>query len=411
MKERIIMKRRRFIKSIGAGAAGLGLPSASGISAVLSRTERTQVQEGEEPRIKAYRPLGNTGLRLSDIGCGAINLLNPSVLRYAFDRGVNHFDTAELYLNTNSEKYLGQALKDIRTKVLITTKHLIRTPADLNRAALISRVEASLKRLQTDYLDVALVHSVDRPGQLDEEELLAAYTQLKKDGKARFIGFSTHNAFELLPKAIASGPWEVILLIYNHMEGARIEPQIVRARAKGIGLIAMKVLAGGMQDSLNALAGSATSYAQAAIRWSLGNPSIDACITSMSTFSHVDEYVAASGATPKRSDAAKGQYPERSDADLLACYRDEAEGLYCRVSCRECLSACPHGVAINDILRYGMYFEHYRMEKNALQQYEELDPGRRPEACENCEAPCVEACPYGLKVRERLLRLQEMLRP
>lgn len=382
-----------LIPSTPAGAAaGFCLSRPSTPAHQASSPQQAAAQP--EPKIKTYRPLGKTGLEVFDVGCGAINLFNANVLRYAFDCGVNHFDTAEGYLNTNSEKMLGQALKDVRSKAIITSKYLLRTPADLNKSALIGRAEASLKRLQTDYLDIAMVHSVDEPDKLDNEEVIAAFTQLKKDGKARFIGFSTHRPADLLKKAISADIWEAILLVYNHMEG----PAIAEARKKGIGLIAMKVFAGGLQGSLKPLVSEKQRYSQAAIRWTLGNPHIDACIVTMSTFSHVEEYVAVSGMPLQRPDSA-----------VLARYRQEAGPHYCRVSCRECLASCPHGVAVNEILRYAMYFENYGMEKGAVELYGSLDPAKKPMACVSCDGPCEAACPHGLAVRNRLVFAHSIL--
>ncbi|MGB8958296.1 MAG: aldo/keto reductase [Candidatus Aminicenantales bacterium] len=399
-----MISRRSFISMTGFGAAGLALgESAEGKDRAGGPGRQPSQTATEEPpappRIQARRALGKTGLELSDVGCGAINLFNPNVLRYAFECGVNHFDTAEGYMNGNSEKALGQALKDIRPKVVITSKYLLRTPADYDRAALIRRVEASLKRLQTDYLDIAMVHDADQPEKLAHEEVVAAYSELKRQGKARLIGFSTHAPGLVLEQAAASGVWEVLLTIYNHMEGPAVESLLAAARRRGIGIIAMKVLAGGMQGSLKPFVNDKVSYAQAAMRWVLGSPWIDALIVTMSTFSHVEEYVAASGAAPRRTDAA-----------ILERYRGEAGTQYCRVGCRECLAACPRGVAVNEVLRYAMYFEHYGMEKHACALYRRLGTTRKPTVCAGCEAPCEKACPHGLRVRDRLLRSHRLLR-
>ena len=399
-----MISRRCFLSMAGFGAAGLAIgETAEGKDPAGGPGPQQSRPATEEPpappRIQARRALGKTGLELADVGCGAINLFNPNVLRYAFECGVNHFDTAEGYMNGNSEKALGQALKDVRPKVLITSKYLLRTPADYDRASLIRRVEASLKRLQTDYLDIAMVHDADRPEKLSHEEVAAAYSELKRQGKARFIGFSTHAPGLVIEKAAASGVWEVLLTIYNHMEGPQVESLLAAARRRGMGVIAMKVLAGGMQGSLKPFVNDKVSYAQAAMRWVLGNPSIDALIVTMSTFSHVEDYVAASGAAPRRADAA-----------LLERYRSEAGTQYCRVGCRDCLAACPRGVAVNEVLRYAMYFEHYGMEKQACSLYRRLGAKGKPTVCTGCDAPCEKACPYGLQVRDRLLRSHRMLR-
>jgi len=389
------IKRRHFMKRLGAGVFGLSLPKSS-----TSAEEKKSIQaENSVFKIRKYNELGNTGLQVPDIGFGAINYLNPNVLRYAFDLGVNYFDTAEAYMRTNSETYMGQALKEVRQKVIISTKHGISSPQEMERREIIRRIEGSLKRLQTDYIDIALIHQVSDIAVLENEEVLAAYEQLKRDGKIRFTGVSTHFPGKLFSKLLETDFCDVVLFIYNHMEGPSIEPLIQKIRNMGIGTVAMKVLAGNKQGSLKCLVNERVKYSQAALRWVLSNPHIDSCIITMNTFSHVEEYVAASGKSL-----------DRKSLETLSKYRHEAESLYCRVSCRECLSYCPHGVAINDILRYVMYYEDYRLEKSAIELYERLSLGEKPVNCENCSAPCTGACPFDISIRERLLHAHSLLR-
>lgn len=387
--------RRKFLGSISSGFLGLGL---AGRAAGRPEPAADAGREPAPPRVRKYNPLGKTGLKASDVSCGAISLFNPNVLRYAYDCGVTYFDTAEGYLRTRSETFLGQALHDVRDKVVITTKHGLQVPRDLDRAAIVGRVEASLKRLQTDYIDIALVHGIDSLDVLKNEEVRAAYDELKKAGKVRFTGFSTHNAKVTLEQALSEPFVQVVLFIYNHMEGPAIEPLVRKVREAGIGTVAMKVFAGNKQGALQSLVDAATSYPQAAIRWALSNPLIDTCIPTMSSYAHVEEYVAA-------SDRAL----DRSALKTIARYQREAGPLYCRVSCTDCLSACPHGVAVNEVLRYAMYFEDYGMEKEALRYYAELDGARKPVDCGGCSGACQAACPYGLEVRSRLLHSHEIL--
>lgn len=389
------MKRRNFITSAASGLVGLGWAGSlkAGEARLAPRTDE------DKPKIKKYNTLGKTGLKVPDVSFGAISLFEPNVLRYAYDLGVTYFDTAESYLRMKGETYVGQGLKEIRDKVIITTKHGQNFRQKIEKAAFIQRVEASLKRLQTDHIDVAMIHSIDDLTQAtNNQELMSAYAELKRDGKIRFTGFSTHNAKQTLKQALDSDFPQVVLVQYNHMEGKEIEPLVKAVRQKGIGTVAMKIFAGGMQGSLKSLINQKTSYSQAAISWVLGNPDFDTCIPTMSSYSHVEEYVAASA-----------QPIDRAGLQTLAAYREEVHSLYCRVSCRECLSACPNNVAVNDVLRFGMYYEHYGQEMNAVAAYAELEPERKPLGCSDCAGACERACPYGLKVRERLLHTHDIL--
>ncbi|MGB7294849.1 MAG: aldo/keto reductase [Candidatus Aminicenantales bacterium] len=390
------LNRRNFFATLASGVMGLGV--AGRIKAEPVGTRPGQGGSAT-PKIRKFNPLGKTGLKVSDVSGGAISLFESNVLRYAQECGVNYFDTAEGYLRGKGEIYVGQALKEVRDKVIITTKHPLNFRQKIDRASLVKRMEDSLKRLQSDYVDVAMAHGIDDLSPLlNNQEILSAYDQLKKDGKVRFTGFSTHNAKLTLKQALDTDFAQVVLVMYNHMEGKEIEPLIKAAREKGIGTVAMKIFAGGMQGNLKSMVGPEVSYPQAAIRWVMSNPDIDTCIPTLSSYSHVEEYIAASG-----------QPLDRAALAMLARYRQQADNLYCRVSCTECLSACPHNVAVNAILRYAMYFENYGMEKEAMSYYAEMDVDRKPLSCAECAGLCEKACPYGLKVKPRLLHSHDIL--
>lgn len=386
--------RRNFLATLTSGLLGLGL-----VKKVESTVGQKEPAQGSSsPRIIKYNPLGNTGIKVSDVSCGAISFFEPNVMRYAYELGVTYFDTAESYLNTRSETLIGQALKDVRDKITITTKHGFSPRQQINKEAILRRIEQSLKRMQTDYIDIAMVHGVNDLELLENEELREAYSQLKKEGKVRFTGCSTHNAKLTLKQALEDDFVQVVLFIYNHTESEEIELLVEQARRKGIGTVAMKVFAGGMHGSLKPLVSPELSYPQAAIRWVMSNPNIDCCIVTMSSYSHVEEYVAASG-----------KPLNRADLKVIAAYQRQTDNLYCRVSCSECLPSCPQNVAINDVLRFNMYFLYYGMEKEAMRYYSQLEESRKPLHCAQCSGYCESACPYGLNVKERLAHAHENL--
>jgi len=218
---------------------------------------------------------------------------------------------------------------------------------------------------------------------------------IKHRWKFYFCGLFLLLSFALLSLSQPNFSLDEIL---EKMEGKEIEPLIKQVRQKGIGTVAMKIFAGGRQGNLKSFISQEVSYPQAAIRWILSNPHIDCCIPTMSSYSHVEEYVAASGKSV-----------EGADLKMIAEYQRQATQHYCRVSCQECLSSCPNGVAIGDVLRYGMYFENYRMEKEAMRHYAELEKSKKPLDCDSCTGDCERACPHGLKVRAKLLQAHEIL--
>ncbi|NIM57614.1 MAG: hypothetical protein GTO16_01550 [Candidatus Aminicenantes bacterium] len=389
------VSRRNFFKTVTSGVLGISL--AKNLKPSSLNAGGTQ-SESSPLKIQKYNNLGKTGIKVPDVSCGAISFFEPNVLRYAYELGVTYFDTAEGYMRTQSETFIGQALKEIRDKITITTKHPYSSRMQITKENVIKRLEASLKRMQTDYIDIAMVHQANDLAILKNEEIQAAYAQMKEAGKIRFTGFSTHNPTLTLKQALDNDFAQVILFIYNHMEGKEIEPLIEQVHQQGIGTVAMKVFAGGKHGNLKSLISQEVSYPQAAIRWVMSNPNIDCCIPTMSSYSHVEEYVSASG-----------KPLTRADLKMIAAYQRQANNQYCRVSCQGCVSSCPDSVAVNDVLRYKMYFEDYRMESEAMRYYAEMRESKKPLNCSNCSGYCEKTCPFGLKVKSKLVHAHEIL--
>jgi len=394
------INRRVFLTGFGSSLLGFGL------SKRVMASVRPMLAMEEEPakvHIKKKNPLGKTGLMVSDVSCGGGNPAGENVIKYAYDCGVNYFDLSEMYQLGKIEILFGNALKDVRDKVIITTKHLLygrgqnaKTP--IKKEAIIEKVEASLKRLQTDYIDVSMIHGLSDLSLINDD-IRETYAQLKKQGKIRFTGVSTHMPSQTLEQSLTNDFAEVVLMVYSHMERFKlVEPLIKQAHDKGVGLVAMKVAAGQKEGGLEPFINKQVSYRQAAIRWVLNNPNISNCIPSMNKLTDVEECVAVSG-TPL----------EKSDLALIKEYQHLASDQICRVSCGECLSACPNHVAIGEVLRYGMYFEDYKNEKEAMRYYAELENSYKPLSCSACPAPCESACPFGLSVKAKLLNAHQIL--
>lgn len=386
--------RRNFFKGLSAGLLGLGLKGR-----LFSRGKEDENER--EVKISKYNPLGNTGLKVSDVSFGGSKIFSADVVRCAFDLGVNFFDTAENYMNGKSEEFIGSGLKGVRDKAVIVTKHKYRGSTAMKKQKVIERINRSLKRLNTDYIDIAFIHGINDFKAYENEELLAAYEQLKRDGKVRFSGFSTHNAPLTLEHCLKP-EWknfsQVILFIYNHMEAQKIETLVKKVRDAGIGTIAMKSQAGGKQGNLSSFVNEKESYETAAVKWVLGNHRIDSCVITMTTFSHVEEFVRASGKTLNKKDLA-----------VLEKYSKEVDRTYCRLSCFDCESSCPANVAISDVMRFAMYYEDYGHESSALQHYALLTDKKKPLKCSDCTGLCSRVCPFGLQVKEKLMQAHTLL--
>ena len=158
----------------------------------------------------------------------------------------------------------------------------------------------------------------------------------------------------------------------------------------------MKTLKGAKHQNLAAFREGAGSYTQAAFRWVLSNPRVSCLVVSFSELRQVDEYLFASGTTLTARDHA-----------VLARYDRLIDGAYCRPHCGECLDSCVAGLPIDDVLRYAMYFEDYRSEKEAMRLYAALEANAS--LCVGCPAPCAGTCPHGIAIPSRMLAAHGIL--
>jgi predicted aldo/keto reductase-like oxidoreductase len=260
-------------------------------------------------------------------------------------------------------------------------------------------VEDSLRRLQTDHVDLVHVHSCDSEERLMDPNEHEAFDRLREQGKARFLGVSTHtpNLERVVDRALESQRFDVLMLAYHHGAWPRLRSLVERAAAADVGVVAMKTLKGAYHEGLLELTQQERrSYPQAAFRWVLADPAVSALVISFSKPQHLDEYLAASGEVPKQSDVA-----------LLAKYDRLIAGVHCMPHCGACLDSCPVGLPIDDILRFRMYFENYGDQKGAMRMYAELS--RKADACVGCAAPCTSTCPVGIPIAERLRETHRIL--
>jgi len=392
------MQRRDFIRSMGLSAAAL---SSTALNACAQ-----QKPPAKAVKIQKYAEIGKTGLQMSDIGMGCGGEFTPYVLDHAITVGINYFDTAPDYGDGESEMGLGRVFKDKakREKCIIVTKLCAKGPygvhLDVNTptAKVIEAVEGSLKRLNTEYIDFLQVHAIgerenDVP-RLTDAQMLAGVQKLKEQGKVRFLGVSSHGPHcmeDCLTAAIDSGHFAMFMPAFNFMKFKGLGDVLKKAKEKGVGVVAMKALAGAKQEDLSRFKTKDTSLAEAAFKWVFSHPEVSGLVITMKTVEDIDTYAAASG---KRLTA--------KDQGMLDRYSEEIWSSYCRTGCSDCLASCPHGVAIADILRCDMYYTAYRDQGKALRGYYRLPQDVRAAVCAQCAGPCANACPYGLAVQERM---------
>jgi aryl-alcohol dehydrogenase-like predicted oxidoreductase len=401
------MKRRKFIRNLGMGAAVIAATGVAGCSNEKAEQESTQTTPPKPEGIQKYTEIGSTGLKMSDISMGCGGLDNPYIVERALDLGVNYFDTAPDYQNGQSEIALGKVLKDPakRDKAIICTKFCERGAYGLHldfgspEEDFIRAVEGSLQRLNTDRIDFIMVHAIgerenDRP-RLTDPPMLAAVEKLKEQGKVLHLNVSSHGPHcmeDCLLEAIESGYFASFMPALNFMRYERLGEVLTKAEEENVGVVAMKTLAGAKEEDLSRFQEGDTDLAQAAFKWVFTQPGISGLVVTMKTTADVEKYVAASG---KRF--------TEEDQVLLDRYSTDVRRQYCRTGCGDCLTSCPHEVAIADVMRLDMYFTAYGDHLKALQGYHRLPHKMKPTLCATCSGPCTSACGFGLPVKERLL--------
>ena len=385
------LSRRGFIKTGITGAAGIVI-TPSVIQAA------TPVEEDNA----IYRVLGKTGMKVPVISFGVMRSDNPALCKAAYEKGIKLFDTANGYQNGNNETMLGNVLKMYpRNSFFLATKV---KPAGISREGkpsqetteedFLNNFSTSLSRLQMDYVDILYVHDISNTELLEYKPIINAAKKLKKEGKVRFMGFSTHrNEAAVIDAAASTGNWDVILTAYNFQQAYRMEldAAVRKASAAGIGIIAMKTLAGGGFLDKGRTKPINTS---AAIKWVLSNPDISSTIPGMTSFDQLDLNVKL---------LTDITLSDQDKKDILIA--GAHPGLFCS-GCRECLTACPFNLPVPDLMRAYMYAYGYSNQSQAYSLLAELGNGIDP--CKNCTGNCKVKCSRNFNVKDRITDISRL---
>jgi len=426
MNKRKGLDRRGFLKASALGLAGVGTTLAAKPSSA------GQAAPEESPKIKSYRPLGRTGFKASDIGIGTSQTFPTPVMSAALDAGVNYLDTGEGYGRGQAERSIGEAIKGRdRKSLFITTK--VSVDGLGTTAQVAEKVQQSLERLQTDYIDCLMLPGPSTAESVKNDLYHQSVEELKKQGKVRFSGVSCHGSRmpgrgepmeTVLLAAVDDGRFDVVLLVYNFLQKEPGEKVLEAAAKKNIGATIMKSNPLGryydmkarleqmtkegqaiderMQKSMAQMeetAKQAEAFIQknglktpaeikaAALKFVLEDPRVHTLNLAFNTFDDVRNSLALSG-------SGLGE----KERGMLAAFERECGPLYCRHACGVCESQCPSGVPVNTIMRYNHYFESQGSEKFAMEKYAALDSAKA-DACRRWEGFCEMACPYGVPVR------------
>jgi len=376
--------------------AGLALPVAG--LASTAGFGKTMVQSSPSPSLAStpkltYRTIGKTGLKVTAVGFGCMITSDASVIERASDIGINYFDTARGYQHGNNERMVGVALKKKRKDLVLSSKSGGRT-----KDSLLSDLDTSLRELGTDYLDIWYLHGRDKTSDAPDE-LFEAQQIAKQQGKIRFAGLSTHKAKDMIPFLVQKGALDVVLTTYNFTMDKRMEALIDQASNAGMGVVAMKVMAGGFRagNPRRAFYPQLTKDGAllAALKWVLKNPKVDTTIPSMTDMDQLEENL-----------KAMAEPYSQVEEKLLAQQLEQIGPLYCRM-CGDCEGSCTKGLPVADLLRYLTYAQGYGQFSLGREHFLALPAEVTSVRCQDC-ASCTVTCPFGVKVSSRLARTQEL---
>lgn len=331
--------------------------------------------------------LGRTEILADKNGFGALPIQRISVedaghlLRKAYEHGVNFFDTARFY--TDSEHKIGVALHDVRDKIYIATKSMALTGEKLKE-----ELEYSLGQLHTDYIDVYQLHNTPfcpKPG--GEDGLYDALLQAKADGKIRHIGITNHR-LAVAEEAIASGLYETLQFPLNYLSSEKEERLIKLCEEADMGFIAMKGMSGGILQDGRAAYAYMNQFDNVLPIWGVQRES------------ELDVFLDCAKNVPSMEDENIKVVIEKDRAEL--------KGDFCR-GCGYCMP-CPVGIQINNCARMVAMIT-----RSPIEPW--ITPEKQAEMekinqCLDC-GQCAKKCPYNLDtprlLRENLKGYREIL--
>ncbi len=320
--------------------------------------------------------LGKTNLTVSKNGFGALPVQRvdmetaKTILRKAYEGGINYFDTARAY--TDSEEKIGCALADVRENIVISTKIMT-----TDVTVFWQQLEESLTKMKTDYIDIYQFHNppfCPKPG--DGSGLYEAMLEAKAQGKIRHIGITSHS-LSIAKEAVESGLYETLQFPFSYLAGEKEEELVKLCREKDVGFICMKALAGGLITNSKAAYAYLAQFPVAPI-WGIQK------------ISELDEFLRYNENPPVLTEDIK---------EFIAKEKLELAGDFCR-GCGYCMP-CPVGIEINTCARMSLLLRRSpaagHLSRAGQRKMAKIDE------CIEC-GRCAAKCPYGLDTPNLLKR-------
>jgi len=375
-----------------------------------------------------YHNFGNTGVKVSALGFGAMRLPEEEIkgkyqvkeeesikmIQRAFELGVNYIDTAYGYCHNQSELVVGKALQGWRDKVYLSTKMptwMVEKKDDYRRF-----LEEQLKKLKVEYIDFYHFHGLDEDRFKNivlKHNLLKEARKAKEEGLIKHISFSFHDKPEVMKRLIDIGIFESVLCQYNLLDRSN-EEAMAYAQSKGLGVAVMGPVGGGrlvVSDILKeAIGPDVKSTSELALRFVFANKNVSIALSGMENIEMVKENVRVASLSERLTNE------ELQIMENFIEGRKRKEEIPCTM-CGYC-QPCPESVAIPDILQLMNYYTIYGLKEYARKEYQNIGVGtlwsgdkderQRADACVEC-GRCEEQCPQKIEITEKLKEIHEIL--
>ncbi|MBI4634074.1 MAG: aldo/keto reductase [Deltaproteobacteria bacterium] len=313
--------------------------------------------------------LGRTGLSVSRSGFGAIPIQRIGadeakyLLRKAYDNGINFFDTARRY--RDSEEKIGNALAHVRKNIVLATKTLA-----VDGKTLFAELEESLKKLKTDYIDIYQLHDPKKfPDISSPEGAYEAMLKAREKGMIRFLGLTSHK-LDFAIRGATSGFFDTVQFPLSSLSSAEDLSLADVCRKEDVGLIAMKALAGGLITNAGSTFAFLHQFGNIAPIWGIQRES------------ELDEFIFLEKNPPPLDEKLKR---------IIEQDRKELSGMFCR-GCGYCLP-CPADIPIPTAARMYAFLRKALYQRYLTDEWKEKMG--RIEQCTEC-GQCKDQCPYEL---------------